>query len=421
MFEAPGTEAYTNRQSIPSTPAGNLTTRLSMDNFPLDNTTVGHVEDGSGLLFATETMSGKQQGKCAMTKPTRYPEIAVSGTPKQLGQQIGESTREQIRAFLEIAYDRVCKTVQISRDQAYNIARKSHKFAQEYRPDLTEELQGTADGAGVTLNDLMLLQVRNQLQSDKAGGCTSVSFNAEATTREGRLIGQTWDNDPVLDEFTVVLTRHPTGKPSFISCTQAGLISYIGVSETGIAACLNTLPAPSRAVGVPHYFILREIYEVNSLNEALHSLNRAHRAIPANIMMSTPQGAANLEVTLNEIRVLKPEDSSVVAHTNHCVHTDFKPINQDFPELAQSYSRKIRIDKLLNGRDRQTDVEKIKTILSDHDNFPGSICRHAGNDPVHGFWETVFAIIIEPEERRMLITRGTPCDHPFEEYGMNSS
>ena len=105
-----------------------------------------------------------------MTKPTRYPEFSVTGTPKQLGRQIGEATRDQIRAFCEIAYDRVSKTVQISRDRAYDIARQSRRFAEDYRPDLIEELQGTAEAAGVTLDDLMLLQVRNQLQSDKAGG-----------------------------------------------------------------------------------------------------------------------------------------------------------------------------------------------------------------------------------------------------------
>ena len=355
-----------------------------------------------------------------MSKPSRYPEFAVTGPPVQLGRQIGEAAREQIRAFCDIAYERVCRTVQISRERAFEIARDSLRFARAYRPDLVEELQGTAEAAGVTLDDLMLLQVRNQLQSEKSGGCTSLSFAAEAGIRSGPVVAQTWDNDPVLDEFTVVLTRHPEGKPSFTSCTQAGLISYMGFSETGIATCVNTLPAPARKTGVPHYFTLREIYEANSLDEAVHSLNRAHRAIPANIMMSTPQGPANLEVTLGGIRVLKPQESSVVTHTNHCVHDDFIPINNDFPELAQSYSRKARVDELLNRCGREADLNQIKTVLSDHDNFPGSICRHPGDDPIIGFWETVFAIIIEPDKRRMWITRGTPCNHPFEEYGMKS-
>lgn len=353
-----------------------------------------------------------------MNKPSRYREITASGSPRELGRQLGELAREEIRGFCEVALERVNRTVKISRERAYDIARRSGVFAEEYRPDLMQELQGTAEAADVTLDDLLMLQVRNQYQPEQAEGCTSVSFAPAAGVRSGPIVAQTWDNDPALDEFTVVLTRHPEGKPSFMSCTQAGLISYMGVSETGIATCVNTLPAPSREAGVPHYFILREMYEAVSLDEAVASLRRAHRAIPVNIMLSTPQGPADLEATIEQVRLLHPQSSrSWVAHTNHCVHADLVPINDDFPELAQSYSRKRRIDELLSD-ERQADLEQIKTMLSDHENHPGSICRHAGDDPVHGFWETVFGIIIEPDEFRMHISRGTPCDHPFEIYQM---
>lgn len=354
-----------------------------------------------------------------MSKPLRYREISVSGPPRELGRQIGEAAREEIRAFCAVALERVNKTVKISRERAFDIARRSGEFAEAYRPDLMEELRGTGEAAGVSLDELLMLQVRNQYQPEQAGGCTSVSFAPMSGLRRGPIVAQTWDNDPALDEFTIVLTRHPEGKPAFTSCTQAGLISYMGVSETGIATCVNTLPAHSREVGVPHYFILREMYEAASLDEAVASVERAHRAIPVNIMMSTPQGPADLEATIDNVRILRPEpDSSCVTHTNHCVHDDFLPINDQFPELAQSHDRKRRIDDLLSNSDCRAELEDIKTLLRDHENYPTSICRHASDDPVVGFWETVFAIIIEPDQRRLHISRGTPCDHPFEVYEM---
>ena len=354
-----------------------------------------------------------------MNKPTRYREINVSGPPLELGRQLGELAREEIRGFCAVALERVNKTVKISRERAYDIARRSGEFASKYRPDLIQELQGTAEAAGVTLEDLLVLQVRNQYQPEKAGGCTSVSFSPAVGIRSGPIVAQTWDNDPALDEFTIVLTRHPEGKPSFMSCTQAGLISYMGMSETGIATCVNTLPAPSRGLGVPHYFILREMYEATSLDTAIASMERAHRAIPVNIMISTPQGPANLEATIDTVQVLRPDAKNpCVTHTNHCVHSDLLAINDKFPELAQSYGRKRRIDELLASEDRDVDLERIKSLLSDHENYPCSICRHASEDPVCGFWETVFAIIIEPDQRRMHVSRGTPCSHPFEVYDM---
>ena len=42
---------------------------------------------------------------------TRYRQIEVSGPPRELGRQIGEAAREEIRGFAAIALERVNKTV----------------------------------------------------------------------------------------------------------------------------------------------------------------------------------------------------------------------------------------------------------------------------------------------------------------------
>lgn len=345
--------------------------------------------------------------------PSRYREIEVSGSPRELGRQIGEAAREETRGFCEVALDRVNQTVRISRNRAVDIARQSTRYAEEYRPDLVEELRGTAEAAGVSLDDLMLLQVRNQFTPEGDAGCTSLSIGQPAGNT---LVAQTWDNDPVLDAFTIVLTRRPQGRPATMCCTQAGLISYMGFSETGIGACVNTLPAPSRPVGVPHYFTLRELYEARTLEQAVASVRRAHRAIPANIMLATPEGPADLEVTIDDVHVLRPVGTNSLGHSNHCLHPELNEINGKYPELIQSHARKDRIDHLLASTTGE--IEQIKSILRDHDGFPRSICRHANDDPGHGFWCTVFALIIEPAERRMRVSRGTPCDREFEVYSL---
>ena len=71
-----------------------------------------------------------------MTKPTRYREIEVSGSPRELGRQIGEAAREETRGFCEVALERVNKTVAVSQERALDVARRSTEFAETYRPDL---------------------------------------------------------------------------------------------------------------------------------------------------------------------------------------------------------------------------------------------------------------------------------------------
>ena len=56
---------------------------------------------------------------------TRYREIEVSGTPRELGRQIGEAARDEVRGFAEIALERVNKTIKISHNKALDTCRQS--------------------------------------------------------------------------------------------------------------------------------------------------------------------------------------------------------------------------------------------------------------------------------------------------------
>ena len=38
------------------------------------------------------------------------------------------------------------------------------------------------------------------------------------------------------------------------------------------------------------------------------------------------------------------------------------------------------------------------------------------DDAGTGFWETIFSVIIEPSASRMHVTRGNPCERPYEMY-----
>ena len=346
----------------------------------------------------------------------RYRHIEVSGSHFEIGRQIGESLKEELKGFVETSWDRIAQTLKLRRETVLSVIHQSTQFVRNWAPDLLDELSGTAQSSGLSVDDLMFLQIRNQLTADMDSGCTSFSLRKEQ--QQISLIGQNWDNDPALDPFTVVLTRRPSNKPAFMTVTQAGLIAYIGMSEAGMAACLNSLPAPARAVGVPHYFTLRRVFEGQSLKHAVSVISDATRAIPANIMLSTPDGPANLEVTIDDVKVLRPEAEDVLLHTNHCLHPDLASMNSQFPELIQSRPRLERMSQLLKTGVSCANMESLKSALKDHTEFPRSVCRHANDDPGHGYWKTVFSVIMSVEAREMHIARGNPCEAPYEVYGL---
>ena len=363
---------------------------------------------------AIEAPAAREMGVEGATAPVRYPEIEVRGTPLEMGKQIGEAARQRIRGFSEIALERVNKTVNVSSEKAMDVARGCLDCVASYRPDLLEELEGMAAGSGVDTAELMLLQIRNQLQAE--GACTSFSVAGVNAPNAASWVGQNWDNDPALDPFTVVLTRRPSDKPAFLRVTQAGLIAYIGFNEHGLGVCLNTLPAPSREVGIPLYFLVRAVYEARCLQEAVEAVGRQPRALPANLMLSTPQGPADLEITLGDVHVLSDEGADCITHTNHCLHPDLLAINRQFPELIQSYPRETRVDRCFLQARGSLSLERLKAVLRDHDNYPRSICRHTNQDSSNGFWQTVFSVIMAPQAGEMHLARGTPCDRSYHLY-----
>ncbi len=336
-----------------------------------------------------------------------------------MGRQLGEAERDGLKGFVSLGLQRLHQMMRISSERIAAIVSECTAKTEQYAPELLMELRGMSESSGVPFNDLMFLQLRNQFTPAMAdSGCTSFSIGRTASTEGRALVGQNWDNDPALDEYTVVLTRKTDDQPALMTVTQVGLTAYVGFNSAGIGACLNTLPAPSRAIGVPHYFTLRRIFESTSLEQAVDAVRSADRAIPANIMLTTPQGPANLEVTIDNVHVLRDEQNRVVVHTNHCLHPDLIHLNSQFGELIQSGPRKRRMDQQLCARQSGLNLEALKEALRDHDGFPRSICRHQNDDPQHGNWETVFSIIMDPQEGRMHVSRGTPCSNSYEIYEM---
>ena len=350
-----------------------------------------------------------------MDVTTRYREIEVSGPPRQLGGQIGEAARDEIRGFSALALDRLSSQAPDGVAAALEAANASASFVEDYAPHLLDEIRGIADGAGIPFEQVMLLQVRNQLDATLEAGCTSVALPAEARSGRGPVVAQNWDNDAALSGSIVVITRRPVGQPALMTVGPAGLIAYIGFNDRGLAACLNTLPAPRRDEGVPHYFTLRQLFGGSSLDEALAAVERAQRVIPANIMLSTPGGPADLEVGIDGVYVLHDGGPhGAVTHTNHCLHPQLRTVAERYGDLAQSRARKTRIDALLGTS--PIGIPDLQDALRDHAAYPRSICRHPNDDAATGWWQTVLSVIIEPREGRMHVSRGNPCGRPYERY-----
>ncbi|MEE8046961.1 MAG: C45 family peptidase [Dehalococcoidia bacterium] len=348
----------------------------------------------------------------------RFPELTVSGSPTKMGREIGENFRDQIVALSELVLERFNKGSEstISWFQAENVASRTFRRVADYFPGPLEELHGTADAAGVPVERLMVLNARNML-SETSEGCTSIMVAAESSESGTGFAGQNWDNDPAMSPLSAVITRKGYGKAVFTSWTQPGLVAYMGFNSAGIGICMNALNGPTDSSGLPWYFFVRAMLEAKSAAEAVRVVESAPRALTANAAMITNEGPLNLEITPGSVESVKADQQGLLVHTNHCVHPSLTAYNDEFEDriYGQSFDRRTRAQGILEKQPKFS-IEDAKALLSDHDGFPTSICRHPNDDPKTGWQRSVISIILEPGENRMHVTNGNPCESAYETY-----
>jgi isopenicillin-N N-acyltransferase-like protein len=79
--------------------------------------------------------------------------------------------------------------------------------------------------------------------------------------------------------------------------------------------------------------------------------------------------------------------------------------------MLNSRLRLYRLENLLKHENMIT-VESVKKILSDHSNFPKSICKHVKkgvNDEV----STIGSVIINITDKTLYFTSGNPCENVY--------
>ena len=75
----------------------------------------------------------------------------------------------------------------------------------------------------------MILNCRNMFGA-VSEGCTTVLISSERSNEKSSIAGQNWDNDPLMMDFSIVLTRKPNYKPNNTTWTQPGLSAYMGIN-----------------------------------------------------------------------------------------------------------------------------------------------------------------------------------------------
>ena len=242
-------------------------------------------------------------------KNKKFREITVSGSEYEMGLQIGEECKDEIKDLVGITLQRfnLSSKKNISLNQVTNLVKKIIYCSKDFLDDEFNELEGISRSSNVKFEDLMILNCRNMFGA-VSEGCTTVLISSERSSEKSSIAGQNWDNDPLMMDFSIVLTRKPNYKPNNTTWTQPGLSAYMGMNSEGTAICMNALNGPVSTAGIPWYFIGRKLFGTKGFEGVNNILKDITPAITANAAIVTNEGPVNYELTPKKIRYIEPEE-----------------------------------------------------------------------------------------------------------------
>jgi predicted choloylglycine hydrolase len=361
------------------------------------------------------------QGRSAKS----FPFHRFKGTHREIGRQFGEACTDLIRKHLDYAMERLSRKYQASSRQLEEAVLKYRPWVRKYAEAFDEEVQGIAEGAGISAAEAYLLQLRAEINrhSKTNNECTTFAILPEATSNGVPLIGQNCDLPAFYAEVGVVVEYVPDDAPSVLMLTPAGQISYVGINDLGLGAFANYLTCDGWREGFPRYMLTRLALTKGTVEEAIGLIRQVRRASSRNLIFLDARGeAADLENTPALDAVIRPENGLLV-HTNHYTAESLLAEERlQGVELDNSRIRLGRIAELLKEQYGRLNAEVMQQILRDRGNYPHCICQIPGDEKVQSPGDkgadiiTFASVIAEPTEGSMWVAIGPPNQYEYKRY-----
>ncbi|RBP84530.1 acyl-CoA:6-aminopenicillanic acid acyl transferase [Cytobacillus firmus] len=375
-------------------------------------------------------MSESRSEKPSNRSTKSFPFYQFQGTHRQIGQQHGEACRELVHKNLEMATERLRRKYNVStREEVIEAALKYRSYVQKYAPQFDEEIQGLAEGAGISLGESYLLQVRaelNKIFQTNQTECTTFAVASEVTADGSPLIGQNADLPAFYGELSIVIESIPDQGPATMMLTPAGQISFIGINDAGVGAFGNFVTCDGWRVGFPRYFLTKLALTCSTVAEAVNLVDIVYRSSSRNLLMLDKQGGiADVETIPSKISLIEAKNG-ILAHSNHFVSPQLLDEERlTGIELENSRVRIARMEEMLDANRGKLNAEVMQDILRDRGSFPHCLCQIEGDEGMQAPGEkatdiiTFASVIAEPAKGHLWIAIGPPDQYEYKKYSFS--
>lgn len=353
---------------------------------------------------------------------TALPLVAARGDRYEVGLAHGSQARDLVHGTLEWSLEQL-RVGSVDRDEARARVEQLLPYIESGFPDLLEECRGIADGAGLPLMDVLVINTRYELlfltgssapRPGVAGAeCSLIGVTGHRSETGTPIVAQNVDLGPESRSLWIALDAAPEGATRVLTVTMAGMLAQEGLNAEGLGLCGSMVRSRDWGAGLPtRKFLRRKVLEQRGVAAAIDVIRSApKRASSHNLLLADRDSVVDVETTASKVYVMRPAGGTIV-HTNHYIHRDAEAENEGLGRyLANSSARRDCLVGRLASLPHRLGTEAIKSLLSDHSGGGDAVCRHASRDAYGA--ETNVSVIVEPALRRIHVALGPPCESTF--------
>jgi len=288
----------------------------------------------------------------------------------------GEEFRAGIQELISIRKELMLQKNPRLRPQLNSLAMAQFQTTLDFSPHLALELEGIANGAGVSLEDIVILNnytdFRDIILPDE--GCSTVFLKKENRA----IVGQTWDMHSSAKNYlcTIALPSNKNHSQTII-LSLVGCLGLMGLTSKGLFIGVNNINTKNAKAGLIWPALVRSTLEAQSLDEMSKRLLKAPVTSGHNYLISDSTSGQHYEIspTAKECvsQVKASQTQAFVFHTNHCLGQRNKEVEENTSLSSTTFDRYTLLEKNLS---KVENAYQLLGLLTSHENYPKSICSH---------------------------------------------
>jgi hypothetical protein len=358
------------------------------------------------------------------------PIVKVRGKPNEMGLQHGKQKKELIQKTVSGTWDALPGIIGLTKDEIVREVMQYGEKIRECHADFGPEMEGIADGADVSYDDIVLLNSAINMLAMHGGEkalaallCSSFAAWGKATRSGNVVAGHNDDGSRATDQYLVLLDAKPENGHHFWIPIVPGYLGYHTVAnDSGFCAFglgLEYGPKPEESrIGTPMWTIFRHLGQFQGdVESGIDFLSKVDRGMAGSFLMADKsRSGAIVHMAPQSMSVVRPQGDYLTL-TNHALEEDIKRHLVLREKPSSTHYRLESITKAVKSRLGKIDYKSGTEIMSTHFDASVGAENPSGNTPCRHyefdgrFAGTCRSAVVElgKKEMKVLVALGNPC------------